>query len=986
AVVVAVPVLRKDRGEETAAVSALARLHVTGVAVDWRAYFAGTGAQRVDLPTYAFQRQSFWPPVGVGRMGDVRAAGLASAEHPLLGVAVSLAESDGAVFSGRLSLTSHPWLADHMIMGRALVPGTALVEMAIRAGDDFGCGTVEELTLAEPLVLPERGAVRIQVVVGPGDDSGRRSVKVYSRPDGSEELPWTEHAAGLLTATDLERAESRFDARVWPPAGAEPVDLGDFYGARAEAGFAYGPVFQGLRAAWRRDGEMFAEVALPDGVGTEGFGVHPALLDAVLHAAAVAGGEPDGGLPFAWEGVSLYASGATVVRARLSYGERGGVSIAVVDVVGRPVASVELLVTRPFAVDQLGGGQVLGRDSLFRVEWVPVSGAGDVAGLAGSGVAVVGPGEALAEALREAGVEARVWADLGGLAAGEEPVAGVVLAVVSGESSAAGGVVDAAHGVASRVLGLVQGWLAGERFAGSRLVVVVRGDVEGPVAGVVRGLLRSAQSEHPGRFGLLELESGDCSGSVLWEALAVGESEMAVREGRLVAPRLARVSVPDVVGPVWGGSGTVLVTGGTGGLGAVVARHLVVEHGVRDLLLLSRRGLDASGAAELCVELRELGARVEVVACDVADREGLAGVLAGRDVSAVVHAAGVLDDGLVGSLTPERLDGVLRPKVDAGWYLHELTRDAGLSAFVVFSSAAGTLGSVGQANYAAANGFLDALLEYRRGQGLPGVSLAWGPWEQADGMLGELSAADRERMNRSGFPPLSVEQGVALFDAALGTDEPVLLPVRLDLPVFRSGSVGEVPSLLRGLVRSRRAVGHGAAVSGFVQRLVGLDEVERREVVLDLVRSQVALVLGHQGAAAVDATRTFRDLGFDSLMAVELRNGLSAATGLRLSATLVFDYPTAEALATYLLGELLGVEAELSVPVGVLPPVADDPVVIVGMACRYPGGVSSPDQLWDLVSGGVDAVSEFPVDRGWDRDGLYHPDPEHPGTSSTRAG
>ncbi|MFJ1747936.1 type I polyketide synthase, partial [Streptomyces sp. NPDC088116] len=968
AVVVAVPVLRKDRGEETAAVSALARLHVTGVAVDWPAFFAGTGARRVDLPTYAFQRRRYWPAT-LAAAGDIRAAGLASADHPLLGAAVALADSDGAVFAGRLSLGSHGWLADHVVMGRVLVPGTAFVELAIRAGDEVGCGRVEELTLAAPLVLSERDAVRIQVFVGAPDVSGLRSVKVYSRSDGSEELPWSLHAVGVLAPAGDERPGAlpgvTFDASVWPPAGAEPVDLGDFYGARAEAGFVYGPVFQGLRAAWRRGDELFAEVALPDGVGTEGFGVHPALLDAVLHAAAVAGGEPDDGLPFAWEGVSLHASGATAVRARLSYGERGGVSIAVVDVVGRPVASVELLVTRPFAVDQLGGGQVLGRDSLFRVEWVPVSGAGDVAGLAGSGVAVVGPGEALAEALREAGVEARVWADLGGLAAGEEPVAGVVLAVVSGDSSAAGGVVDAAHGVASRVLGLVQGWLAGERFAGSRLVVVVRGDVEGPVAGVVRGLLRSAQSEHPGRFGLLELESGDCSGSVLWEALAVGESEMAVREGRLVAPRLARVSVPDVVGPVWGGSGTVLVTGGTGGLGAVVARHLVVEHGVRDLLLVSRRGLDAPGARELVAELGELGADAGVVACDVADREALAGVFAEYDVSAVVHAAGVLDDGLVGSLTPERLDGVLRPKVDAGWYLHELTRDAGLSAFVVFSSAAGTLGSVGQANYAAANGFLDALVEFRRGLGLPGVSLAWGPWEQADGMLGELSTVERERMSRAGMPPLSVEQGTALFDAAIGADEPVVLPARLDLAAFRSGSGDEVPPLLRGLVRARRTVGPAGA-NGLVRRLAGLDEVEQREVLLDLVRSQVALVLGHQGATAVDANRTFRDLGFDSLTAVELRNGLGTATGLRLPATLVFDYPTVQVLADHLLDQVLGAGAAAPVPVAVLPPVADDPVVIVGMACRYPGGVSSPDQLWDLVSGGVDAVSEVPAERGWD--------------------
>ena len=167
-----------------------------------------------------------------------------------------------------------------------------------------------------------------------------------------------------------------------------------------------------------------------------------------------------------------------------------------------------------------------------------------------------------------------------------------------------------------------------------------------------------------------------------------------------------------------------------------------------------------------------------------------------HEVSAVVHTAGVLDDGVIGALTPERVDAVLRPKVDAAWHLHELTQGLDLSAFVVFSSAAGTFGGAGQGNYAAGNAFLDALVRYRRDRGLPGVSLAWGPWDQSDGMVGELSAADRERMHRSGFPPLSTEQGVALFDAALGVGEPVVLPVRLDLSALRAR--GEVPPLLRG--------------------------------------------------------------------------------------------------------------------------------------------------------------------------------------------
>ncbi|MFI0781010.1 SDR family NAD(P)-dependent oxidoreductase, partial [Streptomyces sp. NPDC021212] len=968
---VVVPVLRKDRPEESVAVTALARLHVTGIAVDWRAFYTGTGARQVELPTYAFQRQRYWP-AAQAVPGDVRAAGLASAEHPLLGAAVSLADSDGVVFSGRLSLASHPWLADHTITGRVLVPGTAFVDLAIRAGDEFGCDLLEELTMAAPLVLPERGAAQIQVFVGSADDSGRRSVKVFSRADGSDEPPlWTQHATGVLGVVD-DLADTGFDATNWPPPEAEPVDLDGCYERLAESGFEYGPVFQGLRAVWRLGAELFVEVALDEGADVSGFGVHPALLDAVLHAGAFADGTADRGLPFAWEGVSLFASGATTVRARLSYGERGAVSIAVADVVGRPVASVASLVARPLAADELadGDGRTVGRDSLFRVEWTPVAEGTDAGP---SVVALAGPDGGLAGMLRGTGsLDVAVYPDLAALAVADGPMPDVVLAEVATELPG-DGVVDDVHDMVTRALGLAQGWLEEERFAGSRLVVVARGAVNDLAAASVWGLLRSAQSEHPDRITLLDLGDGAVSGAVLSRALAQPEPELMVGDEQVLAPRLTRIPVPELPAASWEPRGTVLITGGTGGLGAVVARHLVAEHGVRDLLLLSRRGTASPGAEDLVAELAGLGARAEVVACDVADRDALAGVLAGREISAVVHTAGVLDDGLMGALTPGRVDAVLRPKVDAAWHLHELTRDMDLSAFVVFSSAAGTLGSAGQGSYAAGNAFLDALVRYRRDRGLPGVSLAWGPWDHPGGMLGELSAADRERMHRSGFPPVSTEQGVALFDAAVGVGEPVVLPVRLDLPALRAR--GEVPPLLRGLIRTRRTAGRIAS-TGLVQR----------EVLLDLVRNQVAAVLGHENATVVDPNHAFRDLGFDSLMGVELRNGLAAATGLRLPATLVFDYPTAQALADHLFDELLGSDTGVSTPVAALPSVADDPVVIVGMACRYPGGVSSPEQLWQLVTAGVDAIGDFPTDRGWDLGSLYHPDPAHPGTSSTHAG
>ncbi|WP_320774088.1 beta-ketoacyl reductase, partial [Streptomyces sp. CRN 30] len=332
------------------------------------------------------------------------------------------------------------------------------------------------------------------------------------------------------------------------------------------------------------------------------------------------------------------------------------------------------------------------------------------------------------------------------------------------------------------------------------------------------------------------------------------------------------------------------------------------EHGVRGLLLVRRRGPAAEGAAELAAELEAAGAEVTVAACDVADRgavdELLAGVPAGRPLRAVIHAAGILDDGVVSSLTPERLAAVLRPKADAAWHLHEATAGFELDAFVLFSSVAGTLGSAGQANYAAGNAFLDALARHRRERGLPAVSLAWGPWTRGSGMTGELSEADIARMTRAGMPPMTPEEGLALFDAVTGDAEcaPAVAPVRLDLGALRKQ--GEVPPLFRSLIRTparRAASAQGAAAAAdLTQRLTGLTPAEGEEVLLDLVRGQIAVVLGHGGLADVEPTRAFQDLGFDSLTSVELRNRLGALTGVRLPATLLFDYPTPAELVAHL--------------------------------------------------------------------------------------
>ncbi|MFJ2116420.1 SDR family NAD(P)-dependent oxidoreductase, partial [Streptomyces sp. NPDC087850] len=1009
---VTVPLLRKDRGEEAVALEALAQLHVRGVPVDWSAFFAGAGARRVELPTYAFQREWFWP---AGRYGLATGAavGLTSAEHPLLNGSVELADGEGVLFAGRLSVGSHPWLADHVVMGRVLLPGTALLELAFRAGDEVGCDRVEELTLAAPLVLPEQGAVRTQVRVGVADGSGRRTVTVHSRPENTPDVSWTQHAVGVLT-TSAGAVDSGFDATVWPPAGAEVLDLDGCYERFAALGFAYGPVFQGLRAAWRRGDEIFAEVSLPEGAEGEAaaFGLHPALLDSALHASLVAhdGEENNGRLPFSWEGVSLYATGASALRVRLApaVGGNDGVSIAVADATGAPVASVDTLLVRALSSEQLSGAAGIARDALFVVDWMPVS--ADPSPRSPETVALVGPDVfGLAEELRAAGVTAHV--DLESLVAGESSVPDVVLMCVTGLGDVADGrVAERVHVLAAGVLGQLQQWVAEERFAGSRLVFVTRGAVEtgaGQVTDVaaasVWGLVRSAQSENPGCFGLVDLGRADGAQALLEQAFRTGEPQVVIGDGVVLAGRLGRLAAPvseagvEAAEPaVWDPEGTVLITGGTGGLGGVLARHLVAERDVRHLLLTSRRGQAAEGAEALATELTAAGADVTIAACDVTDRDALAELLAGvsprHPLTAVVHTAGVLDDGVIGSLTPERLSAVLRPKADAAWHLHELTHGLDLAAFVMFSSVAGTFGGAGQGNYAAGNAFLDALAAYRRSRGLPGISLAWGAWDQGVGMTSGLDDRDVRRAAASGMPLLSPEQGLALFDTALTTGRAAVVPVRLDLPLLGAREV--VPPLLSGLVRAgsrRSSASKAGADAGLTERLGRLERSERLKTLLNLVRSQAAVVLGHTSGAGIDADRAFRDLGFDSLTAVELRNRLGTLTGLRLPATMVFDYPTVGALTDHLLTELLGPDYTEASESSAMPELfrtslEDDPIVVVGMSCRFPGGIGSPEDLWRLVTEGADVVSDFPTNRGWDVDGLFHPDPDHSGTSYSRSG
>ncbi|MFE2689724.1 type I polyketide synthase, partial [Streptomyces mirabilis] len=992
--------LRRDDDSATRIVTSFAEAWTQGASVDWTKVLPA--AERVELPTYAFQHERYWPK-GLLRLPsakstvDLASAGLGAAGHPLLGAVVELAGAGGLVLTGRLSVQDQPWLADHAVAGLVLLPSTGYVELVVRAGDQVGCGLLEELTLQTPLVVPESGAVQVQVVVGAAEADGRRGVEVFSRPDESAQDNWTRHAAGVL-APATSAALPDEDLTVWPPRNADPLDSSDLY--TQTLADVYGPAFHCLRGAWRRGADIFAEVELPEQVAPQStsFGLHPALLDAALHAAVLVEEDRDLGgaleMPFAWTDVELHAVGASALRVRLRPDGRGGLSVTAADVSGAPVVTVGSLVKRPVSVEQLLAAENTLSDSLFVQEWTPVE---PVAAVTGEWALLGADRFGLAGVLE--GV--RAFAGVAELAAAVE--AGeidprVVLVCPGGEGD---GLAGAVHASAAAALELAREWLDEVRLEGARLVAVTSGAVDGvdgeavtDLAGAAaRGLLRSAQAESPDRIVLVDLPAVDAAGhaGVLPSVVGCGEPELVVRGGAVYGRRLVRAS-GELAAVVWPekaesvSARALLVTGGTGTLGALVAQHFVRTGRAGGVVLLSRSG-PAAGVAALAAELAELGAWVMVLACDAADRDALAAVVAGIPddcpLGSVIHSAGVVDDGLIATLTPERLSKVLRAKVDAAWHLHELTAELDLERFVMFSSAAATLGAPGQGSYVAANSFLDALAGYRQAAGLAGTSLQLGPWAHEEGIGRNLDQRLLARIDQT-FVPLDGEEGLVVFDLALTRDETVLMPARLDVAKLRALAANstDIPPLWRSLagttvrrtVAATSAATEGRPGEALRHRLASLSGPERDRVLLELVRSHASAVLGYGSGEAFDTTRAFTDLGFDSLTAVEMRNRLNNETGLRLPATLVFDYPTASALAGLLRTELTGELPAAAEPVRAVAADAADPIAIVGIACRFPGGASSPEGLWQHLSSGTDVIGPLPQDRGWDLDALCDPE------------
>ncbi|WEV23889.1 beta-ketoacyl synthase N-terminal-like domain-containing protein [Streptomyces sp. 71268] len=950
---VTVPTLRREQGGPAQLAQSVAQAFAAGVAVDWSRWFAAEPAPRVvDLPTYAFQRERYWLAPAGGGAGNPADLGLTTSGHPLLGAAVEVADGTTHVLTGRLSTRTHAWLAEHEVAGVTLVPGTVLLEWALRAADEVGGAGVDELALQVPLVLPATGALRVQVVVGEATADGRRDVRIYSRADEPQpsSLPWLCHAEGVLAPPRTEATEPDQPIGAWPPPAAEPVDLAEFTAHNTADGYGYGPAFQGLRALWRHGDEVLAEVALPKAAGDhEGYGIHPALLDAALQPARLvptptADEDIDGRvwMPFSWTGVTLWAGEARSVRVRLSprqdvaEGERA-LRVTVTDGTGAPVLTADALVTRPADGNHLRAVASRGVEGLFTLDWAQLATARGTDTPADADWALLGDDRL---GLTEPGTGGPHGptrhpdvATLVASAADGAPVPATVLTQALGSDTPTDTQADALR-LAENLSRQVRDWLARPTLADSRLVVITRGAVATDDGEPVRdlagatawGLVGALQAAHPGRLLLLDTDEDTAVlPSVALRAGEFDEPRLAVRAGRVLAPRLTRATAP--AEPATDGTdaldsdGTVLVTGGDGPLGELIAEHLARTGQAKHLLLVSPPGAGDDGTGELADRLDALGATPRFASADLADPEAVAALVAAVDpkhpLTAVIHTSGghpaarTATDGptSAGEGTVDATGHLARlwaTRAGAVAHLHAATAGLPLTLFATFASAAGTLGVAGRPEDAAADAYGAALATHRRTLGLPGLAVAWGPWA-ADG------AAPAPR---SGIEALPTEQALTLWDASRRHGGSHLVAAAIDPRALAALPVDTVPAALRGLltvgVRGRRSAaeaGAGRPVD-WVAQLAGLSADERHRTLLTLVRGHAATVLGHADADAVQVDASFKDLGFDSFTAVELRNRLAAATGLRLPAALIFRHPTPEGIATHLLQRIVPDETQ----------------------------------------------------------------------------
>ncbi|MFF9573211.1 SDR family NAD(P)-dependent oxidoreductase [Streptomyces sp. NPDC014685] len=1003
---------------------ALGNLHVHGEDIAWDRVAPNPGAAPLPAPTYPFQREHYWlEPAPLS--GDLSAVGLEHSEHPWLGATAMLANGEGHLFAGKLSPTEHPWLEDHVVHGTVLVPGTGLLELALAAAHRTGAAGVGELTLLEPLVL--RDTVRLQVVVGPVREDSGRTVEIYSRSEEAVDGAWRQHASGELLEHHADQVDDEArELRQWPVPGAENVQLEDYYEQFDGLGLAYGPAFRGLTELWRKDDTVYALVRLPDETQAGEYGVHPALLDAALHGLAAlrerTGPEDRGGdrgvlLPFAWSGVECSAEPSTTLRVRVDLDRTTSTAaLRAADAEGRPLLKVAALRLREATAEQIGAAEPVEHvyELAFRLPrhpdqsaptgpvWVLDDGRGTLApsldGLV-HGAAVD----------RCTGIEELTARLDEGRAT---PGTVVVDATEYGTPEAS---YTAAHESAQSALSTAQLLLADERLHSTELVWVTRDSVvasaddrlDGLANATVWGLVRAVRAEHPDRsIRLVDLGGQDTDPGVVARALATtDEPEIAVRRGEVLTPRLVpgtatataatTADATDGGEPLFNPRGSVLVTGGVGELGHLVAHHLVRAYGVRHLVLTSRRGPETPGADDLVRELAGAGAEtVRVVPCDVSDRDQTAALLSDiapeHPWTGVFHLAGVTDDALLADQDRDRLHRVMASKVAGATHLAELTQGLDLAAFVLFSSVSGVLGGPGQSNYAAANSWLDVLAARLRNEGRAAVSLSWGMWEQnGAGMSARLGRADIARMRRQGIGALTGRQGLRALDEALAGNRAHLVPVRLVLTAVQreADRGGEVHALLRDLVRTRRHRTNPVPGSGsqLRDRLAVLPEQERRAALVELVRQEAAVVLGGTRPESVGEQEVFQKLGMDSMIAVELRRRLSTATGVQLPPTLAFDYPTPVAVAGLLLDRLsLAPAAAPAARPADTDRTADEPIAVVSMACRLPGGVDTPEGFWELLAGGRDAIGTFP--ERWDALDVYDPDPNALGKSSIREG